>query len=130
MKITVFVLSLLLPAIAFAQDMPNMSEAEIANMMQHVEAMELCMQKLDEKKMAELKKSSARIEAEVAALCKAGKREQAQMKAIAYGEKMANDPITEDVLKCAEPMNGMMTSIPMMPFMDVSSENADKHVCD
>ncbi|MDH5611674.1 MAG: hypothetical protein OEY66_04355 [Gammaproteobacteria bacterium] len=130
MRITLITLSLLLPAAAFAQEMPAMNEADIANMMQHVEEMELCMQKVGKKKMAELEKSSAQIEAEVAALCQAGKRSQAQVKAISYGKKMADDPTIEAMMKCAEPMKGMMTSMPMMPFMDVSSENPDKHVCD
>jgi hypothetical protein len=130
MKITVITLSLLLPAVAFAKDMPVMNEADFSNMIQHAQEMEACMQKLDAKKMEELKVNSDRIESEVAALCQAGKRAQAQAKAISYGKKMADDPTIEAMMKCAEPMKGIMTSMPMMPFMDVSSENPDKHVCD
>ncbi|MDT8451525.1 MAG: hypothetical protein RQ936_02125 [Gammaproteobacteria bacterium] len=129
MKITVIALSLLLPAIAFAQEMPSLNQADVENMMKNLKGMESCMQNIDEKKLDELKRGAEQVESEVDDLCRAGKRSQAQTKAISYGKEMENDPTMKAMMKCIEPMKGMMKSIPMMPFDEVI-ENSDTHVCD
>lgn len=129
MKITVIALSLLLPAIAFAQEMPSLNQADIENMMNNLQGMETCMQSIDKNKLDELKRGAERVESEVDALCRAGKRSQAQAMAVSYGKKMANDPTMQAMMKCVEPMKGMMKSVPMMPF-DEMMEDSDTHVCD
>lgn len=129
MKITIVALSLLLPAIASAQEIPSMNQADIENMMQNLQGMETCMQSIDKNRLDELKSGAERVESEVDALCRAGKRSQAQTRAISYGKKMADDPTMQAMMKCVEPMKGMMKSVPMMPFDEVM-ENSDAHVCD
>lgn len=129
MKISVIALSLLLPAIAFAQEMPSMNQTDIENMMNNLQGVETCMQNIDEKKLDELKRGAERVKSEVDALCRAEKRSQAQAMAVLYGKKMANDPTMQAMMKCVEPMKGMMKSVPMMPFDEVI-ENSDRHVCD
>lgn len=129
MKIKVIALSLLLPAIAIAQEMPSMNQADIENMMNNLQGMETCMQSIDKNKLDELKRGAERVESEVDALCRAGKRSQAQAMAVSYGKEMANDPTMQAMMKCIEPMKGMMKSVPMMPFDEVM-ENSDAHVCD
>lgn len=129
MKITVIALSLLLPAIAFAQEVPTMNQTDIENMMNNLQGMETCMQSIDKNKLDELKSGAERVESEVDAMCRAGKRSQAQARAVSYGKKMANDPTMQAMMECVEPMKGMMKSVPMMPFDEVM-ENSDAHVCD
>lgn len=129
MKITVIALSLLLPAIALAQEMPSMNQADIENMMNNLQGVETCMQNIDENKLDELKRGAERVESEVDALCRAGERAQAQAMAVSYGKKIATDPTMQAMMKCVEPMKGMMKSVPMMPFDEVM-ENSDTHVCD
>lgn len=129
MKISLIALSLLLPAIAFAQEMPSMNQADIENMMNNLQGVETCMQNIDEKKLDELKSGAERVKSEVDASCRAGKRSQAQAMAVSYGKKMANDPTMQAMMKCVEPMKDMMKSAPMMPFDEVI-ENSDRHVCD
>ncbi len=137
MKISIIALSLLLPTVTYAQEMPNMnqmdmtnmSQVDIMNMMKNLQGMETCMQNIDENNMNALKIKAKQIEAEVDALCSAGKRSQAQDKAISYGKKMASDPTMQAMMKCIEPMKGMMKSVPMMPF-DEAMENSDIYVCD
>jgi len=128
MKITAIAISLLLPAMAIAQDMQPMSQMDIENMMKNIENMEPCMQSIDQTKMDALKKNAEKVESEVSALCKAGKRAQAQKKAITYGKEVLNDTTMQEVMVCMEPLKGMMKTMPMMPF-DVS-EGSSKHVCD
>ncbi len=129
MKITVIALSLLLPAIAFAQEVPSMNQADIENMMNNLQGMETCMQSIDKNKLDELKSGAEQLKSEVDAMCRAGKRSQAQARAVSYGKKMANDPTMQAMMECVEPMKGMMKSVPMMPFDEVM-ENSDAHVCD
>lgn len=105
-----------------------MSQMDIENMMKQINNIDPCMQSIDQTRMDALKKKSEKIETEVTALCKAGKRAQAQNKAIAYGKQVLEDPTMQEVMTCMEPLKGMMKSTPMMPF-DVS-EGASKHVCD
>lgn len=131
MKIAVFTLSLMLPVAAFAQGIPPMNQMDMENMMKNIQGMESCMQSLDENKMDELKKNAEQVETEVEALCQAGKRSQAQTRAISYGKKMADDPTMKAMMKCVEPMKGMMASMPMMPFdLEADASGTEKHVCD
>ena len=62
-------------------------------------------------------------------LCTEGKRDEAQKKAIAFGNKMKNDPNLKVMQKCTENMKDMM---PNMPYMDLDEEEdySESHVCD
>jgi hypothetical protein len=129
MKITVITVLMLLPAVTFAQNAPDMNSIDMQNIMKQIEEMESCMQAIDETKINELKDNSIHIEAEIAALCKDGKRSQAQEKTVLYGKKMLNDATMKAMIKCSEPMKGIMKATPIVPF-DANAETKDKHVCD
>ena len=129
MKKTIITLSLLIPVVSFAQTSPDMSSAYMQDIMKSIEEMETCMQAIDEKKMDALKDDSVRVGEEVTALCKDGKRSQAQEKAVSYGKKMLNDATMKAMIKCNEPMKGIMKATPIIPF-DANAEIKDKHVCD
>lgn len=129
MKKTIITLSLLIPVVSFAQNAPDMNSAYMQDIMKSIEKMETCMQAIDEKKMDALKENSVRVGDEITALCKNGKRSQAQDKAVVFGKKMLNDATMKAMVKCNESMKDVMKAAPVIPF-DPSVETRDKHVCD
>ena len=97
------------------------------NMMQQMEQMQLCMEKIDEKELKALEKRSKQMEREVKALCNSGKRDQAQKKAIEFGKEMAKDPTIKQMAQCGEMMKARLSH---MTFAIEQKANDDSHVCD
>ncbi len=124
MKKPAVVLLLLLPIVAMAQNYQGMSEADMQNMMQEMQA---CMQNVDQNKLKALEQRSNQFEAEMKSMCASGKRDEAQAKAIAFGMEINNDPTIQAMRKCGEIMKGMM---PMMPIMKQDKDFSKHHVCD
>ena len=127
MKKTAFMLLLFLPITSFAQNYQGMSEQNMQIMMQQMQEVETCMQKLDQAKMKALEERSRQFEAEINALCASGKRDEAQSKAIAYGKELAKDPTMQAMHKCSAKMKGAM---PEMPYTDQQKDRSSHHVCD
>ena len=98
-QLTIFLL-MIMPIIAFAQNYPGMSEADMQKMMQQMEKMQSCMEKIDEEQLKALEKRSNRLEHEVKALCDNGKRDEAQKKAIEFGKEIAKDPSMKQMRQC------------------------------
>ena len=128
MRNTVFFLILLLPLTSFAQSYHSMDQAEIENLFQDIETKYgSCMENIDEEKMQEFEQRSQEFDNEVKALCAAGKRDEAEKKAAAFGKEIASDPMMQQIQKC----NKMMES--MLSKMDYNLKDADiddRHVCD
>ena len=131
-------LLILFPVIVFAQEQPGMPP----NMPMNMEEMQRNMQQMDMGKMQEamacmknidrsalegLKKEGERMKAEVGALCKNGKRNEAQDKAMAYGKEMMSRPELMKMRECGKMMADMM---PKMPFEHIEEKNKNSHVCD
>ena len=131
-------LLILLPVIVFAQEQPGMPP----NMPMNMEEMQRNMQQMDMGKMQEamacmknidrsalegLKEEGKRMKAEVGVLCKNGKRDEAQDKAMAYGKEMMSRPELIKMRECGKMMAGMM---PKMPFEHIEEEKKNSHVCD
>lgn len=130
-KIVTIILIVLLPAVVFAQDFQNMSEQDMQKMMEQAQKMQACMEQVDQSQLAGLEQRSKEFEAELKALCDAGKRDKAQQKAMEYGKEMMDNPALKQMRKCGEMAEGMMTK--MMPQMEIVEEDFDystKHVCD
>ncbi len=127
MKISAIILLLLMPMITVAQNYQNMSEEDMQKMMQQMQEMQSCMQNVDQAKLKVLEQRSYQMEAEVKSLCANGKRDEAQTKAISFGNEIANDPTIQAIRKCSEMMKGTM---PKMPFMDQDRDRSSHHVCD
>jgi len=124
MKMSTIVLLLLWPIVTMAQNYQGMSEADMQKMMQEMQS---CMQSVDQKKLNALEQRSRQFEAKMKSLCASGKRDEAQVKAIAFGTEVTNDPTIKALRKCGEIMKGMM---PMMPLMKQDKDYSDQHVCD
>jgi hypothetical protein len=118
---------MLVPTLAFAQNYPAMNEADMQKMMQQMEQMKSCMEKVDQAKLQALGERSKQMEAEVRSLCANGKRDEAQQKALAYGKEIANDASMKAMMKCTESMKDMM---PEISFKGLEEEAKDKHICD
>jgi len=112
---------------AAAQYPAGMSEADMQKMMQGVQEMQACMQKVDQDAMERLGEESERLEAEIKSLCAAGKRDAAQERAMAFGMKMANDPAMKVMAECSKKMAGLA---PKMPYVDTATDDSTSHVCD
>lgn len=134
MKRLIFIPSLLLPAIVFAQNYPgmgggNMNQMDMQQMMQKAQEMQACMQGVDPSKLEQLEQQARQVESEVKALCSKGKRDDAQNEATAFATEMLGNPDIQTIMKCGEQMRGMM---PEMPYLD-QANNTDpsgNHVCD
>jgi len=72
--------------------------------------MQQCMANLDPSVMEKIEASGKKFEAEVKALCKAGKREEAQNAAMAYGREMATSEEMKAMAKCGDMAAQMMPS--------------------
>ena len=112
---------------AAAQYPAGMSEADMQKMMQGVQEMQACMEKVDQDAMEKLGEESKQIEAEVKSLCAAGKRDAAQESAMAFGMKMAKDPAMKTMAECSKKMAGLA---PKMPYADAEMDYSKRHVCD
>ncbi len=125
MKKFVIVAFLLSPAAALAQQGIN------PEMMEQLQKMATCVSAIDQNEMKALEKESKKFEAEVKGLCKSGKRDKAQKRAIEFSKKAINSPALITMRKCTEnissSLKGMMPNIsPEKIMKDYSS----KHVCD
>lgn len=125
-KLTVL-LFLFIPALGYSQNYPGMNEADMQKMIQQMEKMQSCMEKVDESKLKALEKRSHQMEAEVKSLCASGKRDEAQKEAIAFGKEIANNATMQSMMKCGEIMKQAM---PKMTFTGLDKESANIHVCD
>ena len=82
------ILMVVFPAVVFAQNFQNMTEQDMQRMMELAQKMQACMEQVDQAQLAQLEQRSKEFEAELKALCDAGKRDEAQKKAMAYGKEM------------------------------------------
>ena len=130
-KIVTGILMVVFPAVVFAQNFQNMTEQDMQRMMELAQKMQACMEQVDQAQLGQLEQRSKEFEAELKAVCDAGKRDEAQKKAMAYGKEMMDNPALGQMRKCGEMGQGMMAK--MMPHMDFVEEDYDysnRHVCD
>lgn len=129
MKFFVFLLALTLPVLAAAQNDPGMSEAQMQQMMQGMQAMQNCMQNVDQAALQTFEQRAKQMQAEVEALCAAGKRDEAQERALAFGKETAQNKALQEMKKCGEMMQGMAPKLPKVAQSD-EPEQKKSHICD
>jgi len=128
MKRLLMTILLLSPVAAIAQ---GMNQQDMQNMMAQMQEMAACMQTIDQNEIKALEKETNQFEAEMKGLCKDGKRDEAQEKAIEFSKKMLNSPALKTMRKCTEKMSASMKG--MMPNMDpeeMAKDYSNHHVCD
>ena len=79
MKIIVTLLCLLFPVAAAAQNQ-GMQGVDIEKMMQLMQEMQKCMEKVDQNELLALEKESEKVSKELEQLCTQGKRDEAPKK--------------------------------------------------
>ena len=129
MKTASYILLLLLPVTLFAAETHKMDEKEMRIMMNQMQEMQDCMQKIDRSDITTAEQRAMKISSEAKALCADGKRDQAQNHVITFSKKLATTPALQELRRCSEMATGIA---PMMPILDqYKPENfADYHVCD
>lgn len=144
-------LAALLPATSLAQQTgaPSQEEMErmqremmqrygdpatMQKMAEEAEAMQACMEGIDEADLMRLQREAEKIKAEIDRLCAAGKESEAQRKAIAMSQKLDADPTVQKMRECTAGMSEMMKGMPMMqlPDFDVDEEPGEdgRGICD
>lgn len=119
------------PLALFAQQgAGQMSDQQMQAMMAYAQAMQSCAANIDD---ASMQSRSAQMHEEMKQLCAAGKRDEAQSRAIAYGQEMAADPSMKAMQECMKKAESLKPDIPGMeapPTDDFTQFDQSHHVCD
>lgn len=105
------------PAYAQAPD-----PAQMQRMMEGVQAMQRCVAQIDEKALQRLEQRGEQMESEIDSLCAAGKRDEAQRRAVAFGVEFMNDPAARLMNSCARQAQQLVPSL-----ASATSAFADAH---
>ncbi len=114
-----------------AQNYPPMSmdSQQIQAMMQKAQQVQECMSKIDESEMWALQEKLQHMQAEVDALCQAGKRDEAMNRAMEIAKEVNQDPTLKQMKKCGEIMKGLIPPLPEIANIPKEGESKG-HVCD
>ena len=124
-KPAALILLMLLPASA-ALAAPQMSDEQMQQMMQNAQQMQDCMSQVDEGAMQAFEDRAEQMDKDIKALCAAGKRDEAQAKAMAYGKEMAASSTMKAMKQCGDMAMKMMSPAATA----VTGASASHHVCD
>lgn len=128
MKLLLKTLLLTLAVSANASD-HNIAEAGGLNMQQmaaQMQKMQQCLMQVDESELRKYEAKVNKLQPELESLCKAGKRGEAQKKAVVFGKELAASDAIKTIQACTKNMkaNGFMPSLPDFDNL------GDLHVCD
>lgn len=120
-------LSLLMSGLAQAGP-GGMTDEQMQQMMHNAQKMQECMSKVDPSTFSKLEEKGKKMQAEVKALCDAGKRGEAQKKAIAYGKEMNASKEMKEMQKCGMMAGSMIQQMPIVK--EKLEEGKGRHICD
>lgn len=126
MKQAIVSFMLLLPLSAFAG---GMSKAQMQQMMLQAQAMQTCMQNIDQTEMQAFEQRAKQMSADTKALCASGKRDEAMQRAMAFGKEISGNKAMQAMKKCGEGMKNMMPKIAAAAQTE-EPEKSGLHVCD
>jgi len=93
--------------------------------------MATCVAAIDQNEMKALEKESKKFEAEVKGLCKSGKRDKAQERALEFSRKVVNSPALITMRKCTENVSvALKGMVPDISAEKMAKDYSNKHVCD
>ena len=92
----------------------QMSKEQMQQMMQHAGKMQDCFANIDQSAMQAMAARARKTEAEIKALCKAGKRDQARDVAMSYAREANGSKEMQAMKKCGTMAQQMMKSSPWM----------------
>jgi len=120
-------LILVIPMTSSAQNYMEMNQADLEKMLQQVDQIQSCLEKIDQSQLKALDTRTQKMEAEVQSLCASGKRDAAQAKAIAYGNEIRNDSTMRMLAECGGMMEDATTGA---SYTDLQKAGAEYHICD
>ena len=127
MRLSVITLLLLVPTAVIAQNYQGMNEADMQKMMQQAQKAQACMQNVNQQNLQALGNRAKQMETEINALCAAGKRSEAEKKALKFGLDISKDPDVQAARKCGDLMRGAM---PTARLMQQPEKTSGRHICD
>jgi len=129
MKISAYLLLLFFSTSLLASEAYQMDKKEMEIMMQQMQEMQDCMQKINQADITSAEQRAMKITSEAKALCAQGKRDQAQEHVIAFSKKLAETPALQELRRCSEIATGMAPMIPILDQYKVDNF-ANYNVCD
>ncbi|MBU0675108.1 MAG: hypothetical protein KJ950_10730 [Proteobacteria bacterium] len=129
MKMLLTLLFGLIPFLAGAQDYQGFNQADIGKMMQQAEILQQCMDKVDKAELDAIDRRSEELEAKLKALCEAGKRDEAQNTAVAFGKEILANPALVQMKKCGDLTQEMLPPEQRQPS-EYDFDFSQNHVCD
>ena len=81
---------------------------QIEILLGQAQQIEQCMATANTAATQALRERGERVSAEIEKLCKAGQRDAAQAKALAFGREMADSPAMASLQECAGPLAGLL----------------------
>lgn len=111
--------------IALAQQGVDMNQ-----MMEKMAEMQKCMAEIDQSKMQQYQQEAEAFGRELKNLCSAGKRDQAQSRAMEYAMQIRDSSELQKVRQCMALMQGMPGMPQPQDFATMVEEAKQKHVCD
>ena len=104
-----------------------LDSGQIQMLLEQAQEIESCMSSRDAAATDALRVRSEQVTAQVQALCKAGKRDEAQARALAFGREMADSPAMANLQNCSGPLGALLPAA----LASLNGDAADAvQVCD
>lgn len=104
-----------------------LDSGQIQMLLEQAQGIEACMGQLDAAATSALRARSEQVTSEIERLCKAGRRDEAQAKALAFGREMADSSAMENLQDCAGPLGALLPAA----LASLNGDASDKlQVCD
>ena len=111
-----------------ARQMTPPDPAALQRMQEQALAFQACMGQVDQGALQSLQVEGQKLGQELRALCGAGKRDEAEKRAMAYARKVSDSPTLAKVRACGEQMKGM--PMPALDYAERAAGGEAGHVCD
>ncbi len=127
-----FLIALLLPVAAIAQDYQGMSQQDMQKMMQGMQQMQSCMQNINQAELQALGGRAEAMQREIKTLCQKGQRDQAQGRAMSFAMEVQQNHSMQQLSRCGEKMAGMLQASPFLEQLKQAAvaNAANQHICD
>ena len=120
------------PLLALGQDtggldLGNLDAAKLQAMMEQAEIVQACLAKVDQTRLQSLQAAAEEEGTQIDALCQEGKRDEAQAKAVAYGQQMINEPLVRELQTCVGIPD---LTLPLALWAQAGKDgSSESHVC-
>ena len=97
-----------------------------------MQAMQRCMSKIDEDQIEALRQRGNAMKNEIETLCRQGKRDAAERKAIAFAREINESESLKQLRKCGEIIRSAPIPMPIMPDIKQfeAPDSKSGHICD